>query len=179
MQPSRPADPSAEGRRPHGLKPDVGGSPPARVGAGSTLGIVGCTASAAGLLAALHAQCFEDGWSDRFIASILHLPGSAAFLAQRDEAPVGLAVMRAACDEAELLTIGVMAEARGGGVGAALVAAILARAAQMNVATVFLDVAVSNTAARALYARAGFIEVGRRPDYYRTGDDALALARHL
>jgi ribosomal-protein-alanine N-acetyltransferase len=41
---------------------------------------------------------------------------------------------------------------------------------------VFLEVRKSNQAARLLYEKAGFVEAGRRKDYYRQPDeDALVL----
>jgi ribosomal-protein-alanine N-acetyltransferase len=43
----------------------------------------------------------------------------------------------------------------------------------------FLEVAEANAAARALYAAAGFAEVGRRRRYYADGGDALVLRRGL
>jgi ribosomal-protein-alanine N-acetyltransferase len=42
-----------------------------------------------------------------------------------------------------------------------------------------LEVSANNEAARALYARAGFVEVGRRPRYYASGADALVLRLDL
>jgi ribosomal-protein-alanine N-acetyltransferase len=43
----------------------------------------------------------------------------------------------------------------------------------------FLEVAADNTAARALYAAAGYQQVGQRRGYYAGGIDALVLARPL
>ena len=40
-----------------------------------------------------------------------------------------------------------------------------------------LEVAESNAAARAFYAKAGFVEIHRRPNYYRDGSAALVLER--
>jgi len=43
---------------------------------------------------------------------------------------------------------------------------------------IFLEVRVSNTAARALYAQAGFREIGTRRDYYPSHEgreDAIVL----
>jgi ribosomal-protein-alanine N-acetyltransferase len=54
-----------------------------------------------------------------------------------------------------------------------------ARAAADGARTMFLEVAPENFAARALYASAGYTEVGRRPRYYPDGSDALVLARPL
>ena len=64
-----------------------------------------------------------------------------------------------------------------------LLRAALARAAAAGSARVFLEVAEDNAAARALYLRHGFAQVGRRPAYYRRGQTraaaALVLARRL
>ena len=43
----------------------------------------------------------------------------------------------------------------------------------------FNKVATGNAAARTLYARAGFTEVGRRWRYYADGSDALVLRVNL
>lgn len=43
----------------------------------------------------------------------------------------------------------------------------------------YLEVADRNGAARALYARAGYVPAGRRRGYYRDGDDALVLRKPL
>ncbi len=45
--------------------------------------------------------------------------------------------------------------------------------------TMFLEVASTNTPARALYAAAGFVRVGRRAHYYAHGGDALVLRADL
>ena len=86
----------------------------------------------------------------------------------------GLAVVWTVADEAQLLEVAVHPAWRRQGVGAALVAAVLARAPAGG--TIVLEVAASNTAARALYASYGFVETGRRKRYYRDGGDALLLA---
>jgi ribosomal-protein-alanine N-acetyltransferase len=42
-----------------------------------------------------------------------------------------------------------------------------------------LEVATGNTAAQALYARAGFTDVGLRRRYYADGSDALVMRVNL
>ena len=50
----------------------------------------------------------------------------------------------------------------------------------MSVDRIWLEVRPSNSAARALYRGAGFIEEGRRPGYYNdTGEDALLMSLYL
>ena len=132
--------------------------------------------AAAGLLAALHAGCFpEDGrWDEAAMIAVLAMPGCFAAVD-----PDGLALARVAADEAELLTLGVLPQGRGRGVGLGLLEATVAEAARLGAARLFLEVAEGNVAARALYARAGLVEVGRRRRYYSDGDDALVLALPL
>jgi ribosomal-protein-alanine N-acetyltransferase len=60
-------------------------------------------------------------------------------------------------------------------VGAALLHGAMTEAAARGAAAMFLEVSTRNEAARALYARTGFTEVGRRARYYADGSDALVL----
>jgi ribosomal-protein-alanine N-acetyltransferase len=73
--------------------------------------------------------------------------------------------------------------ARRSGLGGRLVGEGVLAAAARGAGRVFLEVAEDNAAARALYARAGFVEAGRRPGYYAGADgerrDALLLALKL
>lgn len=93
----------------------------------------------------------------------------------------GFLLGRVIADEAELLTVAVRPEAQGQGIGNRLVAAFLAEAAKRGAAQAFLEVAETNSAARALYSRAGFAETGRRKGYYSTvggpSVDAILMSR--
>lgn len=130
-------------------------------------------------LARLHAQAFTrpPPWTAEAFATLLSMPG--VFLVT---APDGFALGRAIAGEAELLTIAVAPAARRRGIGAGLLADFLAEAGRRNATRAFLDVAATNAVARALYGRAGFVQVARRAGYYRDADgrdDALVLARDL
>lgn len=129
---------------------------------------------ASGLLAALHAECFPESWGEESFSALLAAPGAAAFLAAAGAAPVGFALMRRAADEAEILTLGVVPAARRRGVAAAILAEAMARARLEGAAALHLEVADTNTPARALYAAHGFAEIGRRARYYNDGADAIA-----
>ncbi len=138
------------------------------------------------VLAAVQAACFAEVWSASFMASLLAQPGSVALLATDAAAnpeAVGMALFRAVAGEAELLAIGVLPAVRGRRTGGALLDAALAGAAQDGAHAMFLEVAVDNGPAWALYRRAGFVQVGRRTGYYRRPDgmlvDALILSRSL
>jgi ribosomal-protein-alanine N-acetyltransferase len=126
------------------------------------------------LLAALHAACFADAWSARSLAAILATPGAFGLLATEAAEPVGFILLRGAADEAEILSLGVVPAARRRGVAGRLLAAATARLAEAGVRRLLLEVAEDNEAARALYAAAGFAQVGRRPAYYRQGPKLTA-----
>jgi ribosomal-protein-alanine N-acetyltransferase len=132
-------------------------------------------------LASLHARCFGTPrpWSAGEFAALLADP--LAFLLVEGDA--GFLLGRAMAGEAELLTLAVAPEARRRGLGKVLVARFLYQARLRAADTAFLEVADDNAAARALYAQAGFEEVGRRRGYYHRPDgqavDALVLRRVL
>jgi ribosomal-protein-alanine N-acetyltransferase len=128
-------------------------------------------------LAAIHAAAFRaaEAWSAAVLATQLSRPGCFALID-----PVGgMVLARVAADEAEILTLAVAPAARRGGIGRRLVAAAMRRAAAAGAAAMFLEVAPGNAPARALYARAGFVRVGRRAHYYPNGGDALVLRAEL
>ena len=129
-------------------------------------------------LAALHAACFPEAWDQRALSELLATPGTFAF-----SSGDGFILARAAAGEAEVLTLAVSPGARRRGMGRALVAAAATQAQQSGATAMFLEVAVSNTAARALYGGLGFTEAGRRKGYYArpaaAPEDALILRSNL
>ncbi len=137
------------------------------------IGVVGVACADA--LAEVHAAAFPaaERWDGKAIAALLATPGCFALLATAG----GMAIARVAGDEAELLTLAVLPVVQGRGLGGGLLAAALAEAARRGAATMLLEVAPGNGAARALYGRAGFGEVGLRRGYYPDGGDALVMRR--
>lgn len=127
-------------------------------------------------LAALHATAFDAPWDATAFADLLAGPG--VFVVESAD---GFILMRAVADEAEILTLAVRPDARGRGEGGRLTAGGVASAAARGAERVFLEVADDNVSALAVYRRAGFSEVGRRPRYYARPDgsrrDAILLAR--
>ena len=137
------------------------------------------TPDRADALARLHAACFEypRPWRAAEFAALLEDPSIILV-----SSPGGFGLARLAADEGEILTLAVAPDARRQGIGAALLGGMLDRLRNRGAGRVFLEVAADNAAARALYARAGFDETGRRPRYYGTGAaamDALILFRKL
>lgn len=134
----------------------------------------------AGLLARVHAQAFDPPWSAAEIADVLTWPGVFGLLAG-DDAPTGMILVRVVADDAEVLTLAVAPPARRGGLARALLAEAGRLAALAGADAMFLEVAVDNDAAIALYRATGFVAAGLRKGYYDRGGEGLvdALALRL
>ena len=78
-------------------------------------------------------------------------------------------------DEVHLLDLVVARASRRTGLGFALVEALLEHARERGARLVLLEVRRSNTAAQALYRKAGFVNDGERPAYYTDGEDAVLM----
>ena len=138
----------------------------------------------AGIFAVLHAECFTESWDETAFASLMAMPGTCSFLAYAGaREPAGFMLVRQAADEGEILTIGTRPADRRRGIATTLLAHASDRMRGGGVHKLFIEVAASNSAARALYARAGFEVQGARPSYYSLAGgvrgDAIVMARSL
>ena len=124
-------------------------------------------------MAAIHQAAFPPGevWSAAVLGLHAGLPGGFGFIDPRG----GLVLARTIMDESEILTIGVLPQARRLGLGTRLLRAAMDQALARDARTMFLEVAEPNSAARALYTSLGFTDVGRRKRYSSNGDDALVM----
>ena len=128
------------------------------------------------VMAAAFDPRFGEAWTRQQVLGGLAMPGVTLLLARVGEAIVGFALTRRVLDEAELLLIAVIPDARRRGVGAALLRAVIADARGIGVAKLHLEVRAGNGAI-GLYTAAGFRKVGERRGYYR-GKDGRAHDAH-
>ncbi len=128
------------------------------------------TPAHADVLAAIHAAAFPPGerWGAAAMAELLAMPGAFGFI----DPAGGCILARRAGGEAEIVALAVMPAVRRLGTGRALLQRAMAGGEPL-----FLEVAADNAPALALYAGAGFAEIGRRRGYYGLGRDALVLRR--
>ena len=121
------------------------------------------------LVTALEAEVFsEDPWTPFMIAEELSSPASRYWVATDDAGEVvGYGGAKVGGDQADVMTIGVRSHARGRGFGAAILDTLLAWSRQAGAREIFLDVRPSNEGAIGLYESRGFVEIGRRPRYFR------------
>jgi ribosomal-protein-alanine N-acetyltransferase len=95
---------------------------------------------------------------------------------------VGYCVMMTGASETHLLNLSIGSSFQRQGHGRRLLEHALAVAAGLSSRMLFLEVRPSNAAARELYARSGFRQIGMRKDYYPAAsgrEDALVLSVDL
>lgn len=131
----------------------------------------------AAALALIHAASFPPGerWGADAIVLQLGLHGAFGLVDPRG----AMLLARSVADEAEILTLAVVPDLRRQGIGARLLQQAAAQASAAGAVALFLEVSMTNAAARVLYAHCGFVEVGLRRRYYADGADALILRRTL
>lgn len=123
--------------------------------------------------------CFPgDPWSVSIFEQSLRDPVYKIYVLKDMQTPKILAycVMSYCPPEAELINIATVPEARGQGIGKAILSKIIAECQEKEVEQVFLEVRESNEAARALYENGGFEIIGKRRNYYKSPrEDAVLM----
>lgn len=93
---------------------------------------------------------------------------------------VGFALSWIVGDEVQIHHIAIRQAWRRRGVGSKLLADALNNGREQGASVATLDVRAGNLPARRLYEKFGFVEVGRRPGYYREpADDAVLMNANL
>jgi [ribosomal protein S18]-alanine N-acetyltransferase len=109
-------------------------------------------------------------------------PGSGikGWVAEVDSAIIAFLVARTTFGEMEILNLVVSGIYRRRGIGSRLLADRMDTVQHGSTKVAFLEVRESNEAARAFYAKIGFRETGRRPQYYNfPTEDAIVLRRDI
>lgn len=128
---------------------------------------------------AIERASFPDPWTaDAFRRCITHAHDIFIVAEGADGTIAGYAIVRGAAGAGELIDIAVAPGHRGRGIGGALLDTMVARAGDIGIPTLTLEVRESNAPAIALYQSRGFDVVGARRGYY-TGprEDALVMLR--
>src|ERR1700682_502687 len=133
-------------------------------------------------VARIEKASFADPWSEESFRRLLGVPPAIFLVAlfPPDEAVAGYVVAFSIGEDGELLNVAVDPKFRRKGLAGQMLDAALIEMGTRGVRSAFLEVRESNSAGRALYKSRGFIEVGRRSNYYRRPvEDALVLRRTL
>lgn len=118
-------------------------------------------------------------WKHADYAAAISQPERLVLIAEEPSRIVGFIVAYVAIPEWELENIAVAPGARRRGIGRALIAALIDRARETGATEIRQEIRASNTAAQKLGLSVGFIQEGRRPDYYRDPVEDALLFKHL
>ena len=112
-------------------------------------------------------QCFSCPWTLDQLRSQLS-DDRHVFLAAVAESGgvLGYVGMMFVLDEGYISNVAVAPDFRRQGVADALISDLMTRAEELSLAFVTLEVRAGNEPAKALYAKHGFVPVGRRKNYY-------------
>ena len=133
-------------------------------------------------MSVVHRAAFTPGWDAEAIADVGSGPGVFGLLIEAD-GPAAMILCRTMADDAEVLTLAVDPRVQRAGLAASLLEACCLESRLRGACSIFLEVAVDNDPAIALYRKAGFAQVGLRRGYYGRGaqgrTDALVMRRQL
>jgi [ribosomal protein S18]-alanine N-acetyltransferase len=104
--------------------------------------------------------------------------GNHCWVLELNGVMAGYAVLSTAAGEAHLLNLSIAAAWQRRGLGRIFLRYLIDYIVKNNISAVFLEVRESNAGARALYAQAGFREIGIRRGYYPAyngREDAIVL----
>ena len=131
-------------------------------------------------VAEIESLCFSTPWSESSIASEVNNPLSVWFVAEEDGNVIGYVGSQTVLGESDMMNLAVLPEYRRQGIGRRLVETLVSHLSADSVTSLTLEVRASNAAAVFIYNSMGFVEVGRRPNYYtKPKEDALILRKDL
>lgn len=143
-------------------------------------------------VSALENRCFSRPWGEKELLSSLQKDFYVFFAAEEapaaadpetDREPgriIGYISMYTVLDEGDITEVAVDEAYRRGGIGSALLEALIRYAKETGLQTLTLEVRAGNVPAMSLYEKYGFREIGLRKRYYEDPEEdariyALAL----
>ena len=128
------------------------------------------------ILAELEKLCFSHPWSQKAIEDEVHNPNAYFVTAVDEEKILGYGGMHCSHRECYVDNIAVFGHHRRKGVGTAIVEELIRESRRRKAEFLSLEVRPSNRAAVGLYTKLGFLEEGRRRNFYNDPtEDALIL----
>ena len=142
-----------------------------------TYDIVPMTSEHLDQVADIERLCFSDPWSRRMLSEHLENECAATLVAQgADGTVLGYAGLLVVLDEGYITNVAVRPEYRRQGIASELLEVFRRFGEGNHMAFLTLEVRASNTAARALYQKHGYAEVGCRKNYYEhPREDAIIM----
>ena len=128
-------------------------------------------------IALLEKMCFHDPWSENSISSELNNSLSVWLVALDGESVVGYVGSQTVLGWTDMMNVAVHPDYRRKGIAEQLVVSLENELKNRESTCLTLEVRVSNEPAKALYYKLGFLEVGRRKNYYRNPKEYALILR--
>lgn len=130
-------------------------------------------------IAAIERSCFSLPWSEEMLLEELDSLNTSCIAAVSDAGEVlGYASLTVVLDEGYINNVAVRRQYRRMGLASALLDVFFRFATANHLSFLTLEVRDSNLAARGLYRKYGFREVGRRRNYYdKPKEDAVLMTK--
>ena len=129
-------------------------------------------------VAELEKLCFSDPWSENSVASELKNKLALWLVAEEEGLVAGYIGSQTCTDESDVMNVAVHPDFRRRGIAEALVNALVEELKMIGSHCLTLEVRATNVPAIALYGKLGFVEIGRRKNYYRNPrEDALIMRK--
>ena len=129
-------------------------------------------------IAELEKLCFSDPWSVNSISSELNNALSLWLVALDEDKVVGYVGSQSVMGWSDMMNLAVHPDYRRQKIGENLVKKLIEMLRERENTCLTLEVRISNFSAIALYEKIGFVQVGKRPNYYHNPkEDALILRK--
>ena len=130
--------------------------------------------------AELERLCFSSPWSRDSLKLLTNDGIGVGFVCECDGRIAAYGGMLIAVDEGQITNVAVHPDYRRRGMAGAILNSLMRYAKSCHADSVTLEVRASNSAAIALYKKAGFVEVGRRRSFYtKPAEDAIIMTVKL
>ena len=121
---------------------------------------------------------FSDPWSANAFHSEMNNPLALWLVAVEGDRVLGYVGSQTVLGQADMMNLAVRQESRRQGVAQQLVERLIAELSKIEANILMLEVRVSNASAIAFYEKMGFVQVGRRPNYYfKPREDAFIMRK--
>ena len=121
---------------------------------------------------------FDSFWNYTILEKELNDDSSIYLCCKSEDKIIGFAGISIVLDAAELNSIVIKKSKRGNGYSSLLLKKLIQIAKSKKCTKINLEVAIDNIIAISLYKKFGFVQVGKRQNYYN-GIDALLFTLHI
>ena len=127
-------------------------------------------------VAEIERRIFTLPWSEQGFLSSLQSEDTLYLVVRKEGRVAGYCGLLQSFDEADITNVAVAEEARGAGIGFAMLSELMRLGKERGIARYTLEVRASNAAALHLYEKLGFQSAGIRKNFYdRPKEDAVIM----